>query len=1497
MDIEKLLKLGTQIGLSGDELRVWTEQRMQEHREEKEKEREERERQRQENDKEREERERQRQENEKERVAVAEQARLEQEKIRDQAALIEKQLELERLKLENPITQPQESANSRGVGVKAPRLPPFDDKVDQIDSYLLRFERYASVNKWNNEDWGTHLAALLRGVSLDVHSRMDEDEAKDYQKVKEALLRRYNLTEEGYQERFRKARPEPTERMNQFRVRVQTYLDKWIALSGKRKDSALDLVDLLMMEQLLNCCNRELQVFLKERKPKSTDELVELADKFVEAHGSAGAFSKGPTMQAGIGMPTVVKGQALQPKNGMTKIPHSPPQVKSSNNPHNSSSSIRCHRCGKTGHMMRDCRSRPQVSAMDMNRCGNCHKFGHAMENCWAKKRLGSVSKENQVETSHTEHQAKQAACGCKWPVVSSAACSGFVQSRTQMPTAKGSLDGVKVTVLRDSGSSCVVIRKGLGRRTAVTEKVPVSMANGTTELATLTKGFLESPYFTGEIDAVEMESPLYDVILGNIPGARCPGLVIDSPTSEGQENAMAVETRGSKGRKVKNLRTPSASDSDITVKELIELQLADPTLEACRKMATTGDERTTGRANTSRYGYENGILYRYYKSENYNNGEEARQVVVPKCLRETVMKMAHESIMAGHLAAKKTTERILNEFHWPNIWTDVNMFTRSCDQCQRSTAKGMTAKVPLSEVPLIDEPFSRVAVDIVGPIVPASESGNRYILTVVDYCTRYPEAVALKSIDTESVAEALVDIFSRMGVPKEILSDRGTQFTSELMKEICRLLSIRQLMTTPYHPQCNGLVERFNGTLKNMLKRLAADQPRQWDRFINAALFAYREAPQESLGFSPFELLFGRALRGPMTLLRELWTKEQLDEDVKTTYQYVCDLRDKLERTVKLAQENLKQASSRYKRHFDRKAKARSFQIGDKVLLLLPTKHNKLELKWQGPFEVVKKVAQNNYSVDLGGIRKTYHANLLKLYLTRKETGGTSNQEVGLLHCAVAAVVDEEEEESSDMEPRLETPSLVQTESAKDVQICVDLGESQKEQVRSLLLDYQDVMTDVPGHTDVYRYDIKLTSSDPIRRKPYPVPQALKETLREEVRTMLDAGIIEPSDSPYCSPSVVVKKKDGSNRYCVDYRGLNNITLFDAEPMPQLDDLFQQIGPECNFVSKIDLSKGYWQIPLGESSKPMTAFATELGLMQFTVLPFGLQCAPAAFSRLMRRVLDGMPNVKNYIDDIIIHHASWEEHLKGLKDVLDRLRQAGLTARPTKCLIGYSQVEFLGHRIGSGCLTPTIDKVQAIENAKRPENKKQMRSFLGLAGFYRRYVPNFAAMVSPLTDMTRKGMPTKIQWGEAQEKAFSYVKGALTKEPILRLPDFSKSFVLSTDASDTGIGAVLSQTHEDGQFPVMYISRKLLPREQRYSVVEKECLALVWAVKTLNTYLMGREFVVETDHAPLLYLNRAKSENGRLMRWALLLHQYRFTLKAVKGTDNHGPDCLSRLV
>jgi len=365
--------------------------------------------------------------------------------------------------------------------------------------------------------------------------------------------------------------------------------------------------------------------------------------------------------------------------------------------------------------------------------------------------------------------------------------------------------------------------------------------------------------------------------------------------------------------------------------------------------------------------------------------------------------------------------------------------YCRSCDICQRTVSIGRIAKVPLGNLPLIETPFQRVSVDLVGPIAPATDRGNRYILTLVDYATRYPEACVLKNIEAETVAEALVTMFTRVGIPMEILSDQGTQFMSNVMKEVSRLLSMTQLVTTPYHPMCNGLVERFNGTLKAMLKRMCVERPKDWDRYVPALLFAYREAPQESLGFAPFELLYGRTVRGPMSILKELWSKENTAAEVKSTYQYVIDLQSRLQETYDIAREALAKTKITQKRHFDVKSRNRQFDVGDKVPLLLPTDGNKLLAHWKGPFEVLERQHGHNYRIQLPGKIRLFHANMLKLYKERTN--------VNLTGAAIIECEDDNNDCLTDFSPE-------QTETYQNVNINPELNQEQQTQIKNYFLN-----------------------------------------------------------------------------------------------------------------------------------------------------------------------------------------------------------------------------------------------------------------------------------------------------------------------------------------------------------------------------------------------------------------------------------------------------------
>ncbi|XP_047484209.1 uncharacterized protein LOC125035941 [Penaeus chinensis] len=769
------------------------------------------------------------------------------------------------------------------------------------------------------------------------------------------------------------------------------------------------------------------------------------------------------------------------------------------------------------------------------------------------------------------------------------------------------------------------------------------------------------------------------------------------------------------------------------------------------------------------------------------------------------------------------------------------------------------------------------------GLIYRPRELGNKYVLTLIDYATRYPEAVPLKNIDTVTVAESLVEIFSRVGVPREILSDRGSQFKSDLMSEIHRMLSVKALYTSPYHASCNGAVERLNGVLNSMIKKLCVDHPKVWDRYIPAALFAYREIPNDSLKFSPFELLYERQIRGPLTILHELWTKDDIDSDVKTTYQYVLDLRSRLEETAKLAAAQAEISSRNCKSYYDLKAKHRKLNTGEEVLVLLPSSSDKSIMQWLGPYPVVQcKDNGVDYVVRVRGVKKLFHINMLKRYFRRDSYKSESE-------IAQVCIVEEENQVGDNCEP-----VYFDTEGISNINFGNELTKIQIGELKGILSKFTDVLTVKLVLTNTIEHVININSSKPVYKKPYPIPNSLVNDFNTEIDKMLVMNIIEPSTSAFSSPVVMVKKSDGSWRICIDFRALNDVTDLDAEPMPNTEEALGIFVNHIYFI-EIDLCRGYWQIPLSKDSKMYTAFATYRGLVQFRVMPFGLKSACATFIRLMRKVVSELKNIDCYFDNIVIHNNDWSEHLQDVKDLLLRLRKHGLTASLSKCFLVFSKIKYLGVLLGDNCISPLESKINAILAMPLPVNKKQLRYFIGTIGYYRKFVPNFASIAAPLHDLLNKYSSNRLQWSEEKAKCFNKLKLSLVSKPVRCLPDDSKTFYVRTDASDIGLGAVLLQNMNDINMPICYASRKLLDREAKYAAIEMECLAIVWAIQKFKVYLYGRDFILQTDQQPLVYLKNMKNTNGRLMRWALALQCYSFTVEYIKGSENVGADILSR--
>ncbi|CAM4547400.1 unnamed protein product [Lepidochelys olivacea] len=465
-----------------------------------------------------------------------------------------------------------------------------------------------------------------------------------------------------------------------------------------------------------------------------------------------------------------------------------------------------------------------------------------------------------------------------------------------------------------------------------------------------------------------------------------------------------------------------------------------------------------------------------------------------------------------------------------------------------------------------------------------------------------------------------------------------------------------------------------------------------------------------------------------------------------------------------------------------------------------------------------------------------------------------------------------------------------------EEVNLSMTLGRMQRQQIQELCTSYAPTFSATPGLTERAYHSIDPGNAHPIRVQPYRVSPQAKTAIEREIQDMLQMGVIRPSESAWASPVVLVPKPDGEIRFCVDYRKLNAVTRPDNYPMPRTDELLEKLG-RAQFISTLDLTKGYWQVPLDESAKERSAFITHLGLYEFNVLPFGLRNAPATFQRLVDGLLAGLGEYAvAYLDDVAIFSDSWADHLEHLQKVLERIREAGLTVKAKKCQIGLNRVTYLGHQVGQGTISPLQAKVDAIQKWPVPKSKKQVQSFLGLAGYYRRFVPHYSQIAAPLTDLTKKKQPNAVQWTGKCQKAFNKLKATLMSDPVLRAPDFDKPFLVTTDASERGVGAVLMQKGPDQEFhPVVFLSKKLSERESNWSVTEKECYAIVYALEKLRPYVWGRRFHLQTDHAALKWLHTVKETNKKLLRWSLALQDFDFDIQHISGASNKVADALSR--
>ena len=449
------------------------------------------------------------------------------------------------------------------------------------------------------------------------------------------------------------------------------------------------------------------------------------------------------------------------------------------------------------------------------------------------------------------------------------------------------------------------------------------------------------------------------------------------------------------------------------------------------------------------------------------------------------------------------------------------------------------------------------------------------------------------------------------------------------------------------------------------------------------------------------------------------------------------------------------------------------------------------------------------------------------------------------------------------------------------------------KTKMEQLLHEYADVFSqseeDIGSYTGKHRLVISTGDAQPVRQRAYRVPLHLRDDLRGELRKMEEQGVIEPSSSPWASPVVLVRKKNGKIRFCCDYRSVNKLIKHDSYPLPRVEDLLQ-VTQGSNFFSVLDQRSAYWAIPVEEQSREVTAFITEFGLHQWTRQPFGLKTSPGVFQRVMEDLLGNMNwhRAVVYLDDVIVFSRTLEEHLESLRELLQKFRQSGLKLSPEKCCVAASEVIFLGHHLDADGIRPAEEKVEAIRTWPAPTSPRALRQFLGFLGYYQQYIPDYSKKAAVLTDLLKK--TTSYQWTDECQRSFQNLKEDIMKYRVLKFPDVEKEFVLTTDGSGTGWGAELKQE----QGVIAFASGKWSDTELNWSATEKELGAVVKATEKFRHYLLGKAFKLRTDHQALRFLHRSKS-TGKLFRWMEKLQEFEYTVEHVPGHSIPHVDALSR--
>ncbi len=1361
-----------------------------------------------------------------------------------------------------PMCVSSVATESFDVGKNIILVPHFREA--EVDSYFSAFERIAMSFRWPKDCWSLLLQCRLMGKALEVFSTLSLEDSLNYDAVKLAILRAYELVPEAYRQKFRGHKKNSSQTFVEFSREKALLFDKWC--SATKTDDFNSLRELVLLEEFKACLSDRVVVYLNEQKVSSLAQAAVLADEFMLTH--KGVFFVTRTEKSMVTSPSQT--QDFREKAGMPK-----------------SKELRdCFYCHKPGHLIADCpvlmrkrqsKNPKSVALMktvlpsELSCCTDVcdiHYKPFVMPGFVSLS--GKEEDRREICILRDTGAMQSIMLSDVLPFSDESYCGSNVLIRgIEMQVVSVPLHNVHLCCSLLSGVVRVGIRNSLpvkgitlilGNDLAGGKVLPVPEVTDVPQVCLVGDVASRHPEVFSSCAVTRAQSAktvgevdLADSLMGDVLAEREKAL----ETKKVSENVPKVKNSENVLESFASLKLP------VTHSQIVMAQNDDSSLKKCLSAVIS---REAAKKRNTAYFRDNDLLMRKWcsKVEEDLDWNVVYQVVVPLKYRSHVLCLAHEHLLSGHLGVTKTYHRILQHFFWPGLKRDVTKFCRTCHTCQiAGKPNQVISPAPLSPIPVIGEAFEEVLIDCVGPL-PKTKAGNQYLCTIMCRATRFPEAIPLRKITAPVVLKALIKFFSTFGLPKVVQTDQGTNFLSRVFTQTLKSLSIEHRISSAYHPESQGAIERFHQTLKAMLRKFCMDTSKDWDEGIPLVLFAVRESVQESLGFSPAEMVFGHTLRGPLKVLKDQMLEDKTEKRTNVL-DYVSRFREKLHSACDLARKFFTNAQSEMKDRFDRHAVARSFLPDDKVVVLLPIPGSALSARFSGPYNIVRKLSDTDYVIctpDRRRKTRVCHINMLKAYHERDECEPVKqdiDNTVVLVTSQVLSVVEGDANADEDGLIVRNTPQ--QCSKLENSAILSNLSShlssvpnEKRGDVMALIMSFPALFSDVPSQTSVLEHDIEVRDAKPIKQHPYRVNEIKRSAMKTETDYLLQNDLARHSSSPWSSPCLLVKKPDGSFRFCTDYRKVNAVTVPDCYPLPRMEDCVDSVG-SAKFVSKLDLLKGYWQVPLTPRASDISAFVTPDSFLQYQVMAFGLRNAPATFQRLIQTVLAGVPNCRAYLDDLVIFSNDWTEHLSLLRTVFERLERASLTINLSKCVFGQATVTYLGKCVGNGQVKPVEEKVAAITNFPVPITRRELRRFLGMIGYYRSFCKNFATVVTPLTDLLS---PKKtFVWSEECQVAFENAKALMCTSPVLTAPQFERAFKLEVDASAVGAGAVLIQETQDGvDHPVCFFSH----------------------------------------HQPLVFLSRMYNANQRLMRWALFIQNFQLEIHHKKGSENILADTLSRV-